>query len=263
MEYRGMGYEEQEGLDAASLSAFAAADLPEIVAAAEQDHVVMFTDLVGFTKITARTGSRATSVLLSRVLRLQISLIEAAGGTIRNIMGDAIMASWTVERADDKSATCARALRTAFAIAAAMQRLPSPLPRQQSLALRIGLHVGPALLGTLAEGHASGRTLIGDAVNIAARLQQARGSSAAAQPVGAVRVSAELYRELSSLQQGLLTARASIRACGRVVRMHSGFNAGSESTPRDDIGEPVTARPAHPIIWPGCLDRLADYLAAA
>lgn len=263
MEYQDTIFEEQEGLDAASLSAFAAAELPEIAAAAEQDHVVMFTDLVGFTKITARTGSRATSVLLSRVLRLQISLIEAAGGTIRNIMGDAIMASWTVEREDDRSATCARALRTAFAIAAAMQRLPSPLPRQQSLALRIGLHVGPALLGTLAEGHASGRTLIGDTVNIAARLQQARGASAAAGSTGCVRVSAELYQALPSVQQGLLPARASIRACGRIVRMHSGFNADAEPTPRPDIPAPVRARPAHPISWPACLDRLADYLAAA
>jgi class 3 adenylate cyclase len=263
MEYGGMIYEEQEGLDGASLSALATADLPEIVAGAEQDHVVMFTDLVGFTRITARTGSRATSVLLSRVLRLQISLIEAAGGTIRNIMGDAIMASWTVERAADKSATSARALRTAFAIAAAMQRLPSPLPRQQSLALRIGLHVGPALLGTLAEGHASGRTLIGDTVNIAARLQQARGPSSAAQPVGAVRVSAELYQALPAVQQMSLPARAAIRACGRLVRMHSGSNAAIEPTRRPDIGEPVAARPAHPISWPACLDRLADYLAAA
>jgi class 3 adenylate cyclase len=263
MEYQDTILEEQEGLDAASLSAFAAVDLPEIVAAAEQDHVVMFTDLVGFTKITTRTGSRATSVLLSRVLGLQIGLIQAAGGVIRNIMGDAIMASWTIERGDDKPAICARALRTALAIAAAMQRFPSPLPRQQSLALRIGLHVGPALLGTLAEGHASGRTLIGDTVNIAARLQQARRSSAAAHPVGCVRVSAELYRELPPVQQSLLTARASIRACGRLVRMHSGGNAGAEPTRRPEIVEPVTARRAPPISWPGCLDRLGAYLAAA
>src|SRR5262245_43810332 len=131
MQYRDAKHEAQGGLDALSLSTFADADLPEIVVA-EQDHVVMFTDLVGFTRITARAGSRATSVLLARVLRLQISLIEAAGGTIRNIMGDAIMASWAVAREQDKSETSARALRTAFAIAAAMQRLPSPLPRQQS-----------------------------------------------------------------------------------------------------------------------------------
>jgi adenylate cyclase len=263
MEYQDTILEQQEGLDAASLSALAAADLPEIAAAAEQDHVVMFTDLVGFTKITARTGSRATGVLLSRVLGLQIGLIQAAGGTIRNIMGDAIMASWTIERDDDKPAISARALRTAFAIAAAMQRLPSPLPRQQSLALRIGLHVGPALLGTLAEGHASGRTLIGDTVNIAARLQQARGSSNAAQPVGAVRVSAELYQALPPVQQGLLTARASIRACGRLVRMHSSGSAALAATPPAEMAEPAAVRLPNRFNWPMCLDRLGAYLAAA
>jgi class 3 adenylate cyclase len=262
MQYRDAKQEAQGGLDALSLSTFADADLPEIVVA-EQDHVVMFTDLVGFTKITARAGSRATSVLLSRVLRLQISLIEAAGGTIRNIMGDAIMASWAVAREQDKSETSARALRTAFAIAAAMQRLPSPLPRQQSLALRIGLHVGPALLGTLAEGHASGRTLIGDTVNIAARLQQARGSSSARQPVGCVRVSAELYQALPATQQALLTARAAIRACGRLVRMHSGCTVQAGPTSRPSIAEPVTARPAQAFHWTSCLDRLGAYLAAA
>jgi len=261
MDYLGLVYDEKRALGSMSESAPFAPD--DAVAAVEQDRVVMFTDLVGFTKITAATGSRATGVLLSRVLTAQIGIIESAGGTVGNIMGDAIMASWTIEQEDERSATCSRAVRAAFAIASAMRRVPSPLPRQQGLAVRIGLHVGPALLGTLAEGHASGRTLIGDTVNIAARLQQARGSGAVAEPMGSVRASAELYQELPSIQQRLLPARSSMRACGRVLQMHSGFRVDPEPTLRHGIFESISARRAQRRRWNDRLDRLAECLVAA
>ena len=235
----------------------------ELVAATEQDHVVMFTDLVGFTRITAATGSRATGALLSRVLGAQIAVIEAAGGVIRNIMGDAIMASWAVDQDRDRAAVCAGALRAAFTIAAAMRRLPSPLPHRRGLAVRIGLHVGPVLLGTLYAGHAAGRTLIGDAVNIAARLQQAGRSGAAAQSVGAVRASAEFYRELTSSDRLLLPDRSVIEACGRAVPMHSSFPDDAAPPHRRGSGAPMGSRPVHPFAWAVCLDRLAAYMATA
>ncbi len=260
MDYLGLVYDEGRALGSVSESAPFAPD--DAVAAAEQDRVVMFTDLVGFTKITAATGSRATGALLSRVLTAQIGIIESAGGTVGNIMGDAIMASWTIEQ-NEKSATCSRAVRAAFAIASAMRRVPSPLPRQQGLAVRIGLHVGPALLGTLAEGRASGRTLIGDTVNIAARLQQARGSGAAAEPMGSVRASAELYQELPSIQQRLLPVRSSMRACGRILQMHSGFRVDPELTLRHGTFQSVNARRAQRRRWNDRLDRLAECLVAA
>ena len=51
--------------------------------AAEQDLVVMFTDLVGFSRIAATAGSRAAGALLSRVLGEQIEIVESSGGAVR------------------------------------------------------------------------------------------------------------------------------------------------------------------------------------
>jgi len=235
----------------------------DAIAAAEQDLVVMFTDLVGFSRIAAMTGSRAAGALLSRALGEQIEIVESSGGVVRNIMGDGIMASWTIARENERAAIAARAVRAAFAIASAMERHPSPLPGQRGLAVRVGLHVGPALFGTIAEGHAAGRTLIGDTVNIAAKLEQARRSRAGAESLGAVRVSEELYGELSPVQQALLPFRAAIRAAGRRLQLRSSFGSGLEMTRRSLSIGAAAAPYAFPMGWDRCLDRLAEVVEAA
>lgn len=219
----------------------------QFVAATEQNLVVMFTDLVGFSRITAAAGNRAAGALLARALGMQIGVVECSSGTVRNIMGDAIMASWNLGPGDARAPTCARAVQAAFAIASALQKLDSPLPRQRGLGVRIGLHVGPALLGTVAAGHPNGRTLIGDTVNIAAKLQQARESDAVAEPIGSIRISEDLYQELPAIQQRTLPARSVVWIGDRFFTLRSGFGAGAGNTPR--LG------------WTGCLDRLGQHLA--
>ena len=188
----------------------------------EQDHVVMFTDLVGFTRITAVLGSQATGALLSHVMALQIERVVSFGGAIRNFMGDGLMASWAIAEMADRPAACAQTVQAALAITSALRRVPSPLQRRQGLAVRIGMHVGPALLGNVAAGYSRGRTLIGDTVNVAARLQQARRPRSAGVVIGPIRVSADLYGELTKIHQVWFPVRASIRACGRIVYLHSG-----------------------------------------
>jgi class 3 adenylate cyclase len=237
------------------------AGVHDAILAAEQDLVVMFTDLVGFSRIAAMTGSRAAGALLSRVLGEQIQIVEASGGVVRNIMGDGIMASWTIGRRSERRAIAARAVRVALAIAEAMERHPSPLPDQQGVSVRIGLHVGPALFGTIAAGHAAGETLIGDTVNIAAKLEQAR--RARAESFGAVRISDELYQELCPVQQALFPQHAAIRTAGRLLRMHSGFRSGPETVPESRVAEPGELPLGHAMTWNRCLDRLADHVATA
>src|SRR5262245_16415399 len=196
----------------------------DAILAAEQDLVVMFTDLVGFSRIAAMIGSHAAGALLSRTLGEQIQIVEASGGVVRNIMGDGIMASWTIGRESERQATAARAVRVALAIAATMERHSSPLPSQRGLGVRIGLHVGPALFDTRPAGHVLGQTPIGDTVNIAAKLEQARRSRA--ESLGAIRVSEKLYRQLRPIQQAQFPLRTSIRAAGRRLQLRSSAGAG-------------------------------------
>src|SRR5262245_17558735 len=230
----------------------------DAIPAAEQDLVVMFTDLVGFSRIAALTGSRAAGALLSRALGEQIELVQASGGVIRNIMGDGIMASWTIGRDSDRPAVAARAVRVAFAIAPSLERHPSPLPGQRGLGVRIGLHVGAALFDTIAAGHVAGRTLIGDTVNIAAKLEQARRGRV--ESLGAVRVSEELFRELGPIQQGRFPLRTFIRAAGRRLHLRG---SGPILAPHSVALGAEAAAPAFPMGWERCLDRLAGYVEAA
>jgi class 3 adenylate cyclase len=180
---------------------------------------------------------------------------------IRNIMGDGIMASWTIGRDSERPAVAARAVRVAFAIAAAMERHPSPLPGQRGLGVRIGLHVGPALFDTIAAGHVAGQTLIGDTVNVAAKLEQARRGRV--ESLGAVRVSEALFRELGSIQQARFPQRTSIRAAGRRLPLRSSAGGEPERTPRSVGLGAETAAPAFPMGWERCLGRLAGYVEAA
>jgi class 3 adenylate cyclase len=233
----------------------------DAILAAEQDLVVMFTDLVGFSRIAAMTGSRAAGALLSRALGEQIQIVEASGGVVRNIMGDGIMASWTIGRDSERPVVAARAVRVAVAIAAAMERHPSPLPGQRGLGVRIGLHVGPALFDTIAAGHVAGQTLIGDTVNIAAKLEQARRGRA--ESIGAIRVSEELYRELGPIQQAQFPLRTSIRAAGRRLQLRSSAGAGPALAPRSLRLGSETRPLGFPMGWDRCLDRLAGFVEAA
>jgi class 3 adenylate cyclase len=233
----------------------------DAIPAAEQDVVVMFTDLVGFSRIAAMTGSRAAGALLSRALGEQIALVQASGGVVRNIMGDGIMASWTIGRESGRAATAARAVRVAFTIATAMEKHPSPLPDQRGLGVRIGLHAGPVLFDTIAAGHIAGRTLIGDTVNIAAKLEQAR--RVRAESLGAIRVSEELFRELGPVQRARFALRTSIRAAGRRLCLRSSAGAEQALPLRSPNAETGSASDLFPMRWDRRHDGSAGLVEAA
>jgi len=127
---------------------------------------VLFADLVGSTALAGSQDPERTRALLERFYTAMTEEIERAGGTIEKFAGDAVMAAFGAPDALEDHAE--RALHAALA----MQRRLAQLFEGQ-LELRIGVNTGEVFVG---EARAGSSFVSGDAVNVAARLEQAAAS---------------------------------------------------------------------------------------
>jgi adenylate cyclase len=164
------------------LDRYVAVDVADIILKNPEEHLklggetrmvtVLFADIRGFTKFTE--GHTATQVIetLNRIFKPLSNLIFAYRGTFDKYLGDGLMAFYgaPISEADDAQ----RALDTAFA----MQRLFYTLRKDtgyllKGLDLGIGLHTGEAVVGNIGSELVMDYTVVGDAVNVAKRLQEA------------------------------------------------------------------------------------------
>ena len=123
---------------------------------------VVFADLVGSTALAGFEDPERTRALLDRFYDAMAEEIERAGGTVEKFAGDAVMAAFGAPSALEDHAE--RALHAALA----MQRRLAELFEGQ-LELRIGINTGEVVVG---EARAGSSFVSGDAVNVAARLEQ-------------------------------------------------------------------------------------------
>ncbi len=124
---------------------------------------ILFADLVGSTELGAEQDPERTRLLLDRFYDAMASEIEAAGGTVEKFIGDAVVAVFGAPAALEDHAE--RALHAALAM---LRRLDEIFGER--LSLRIGVNSGEVALGRAREGSSF---VTGDAVNVAARLEQA------------------------------------------------------------------------------------------
>ncbi|MBA3346725.1 MAG: FHA domain-containing protein [Gemmatimonadales bacterium] len=131
---------------------------------------VLFSDIRGFTAMAESMGPDAIALLLSEYFTEMVEIIFEHGGTLDKFIGDAIMALWgsPISHADDPD----RALHAAVA----MQRGIEGLNRRWTAAGRpeigvgIGISHGEVFAGNIGSHRRLEYTVIGDAVNVAARL---------------------------------------------------------------------------------------------
>ena len=129
---------------------------------------VMFVDLAGFTGMSERLGDRIIP-LLSRYFDSVSVQIQNQGGTIDKFIGDAVMAFWGAPAANpDHAVDCCRA---ALACRRAVEQMGLVDDRGQPIKIRIGINSGDMLVGNIGSEVRLNYTVIGDAVNIASRLE--------------------------------------------------------------------------------------------
>jgi class 3 adenylate cyclase/tetratricopeptide (TPR) repeat protein len=124
---------------------------------------VLFADLVGSTELASAQDPERTRALLERFYDAMAAEIESAGGTVEKFAGDAVMAAFGVPQSHEDDAE--RALHAALS----MQRRFAEL-FGEGLAIRIGVNTGDVVVGRPRERSSF---VTGDAVNVAARLEQA------------------------------------------------------------------------------------------
>jgi adenylate cyclase len=131
---------------------------------------VLFTDIAGFTGLSERLGDQIIP-LLSSYLDIVSREVTAHGGTIDKFIGDAVMAFWgaPAANADHALDACRAALACQRALRASGLQDDSGRP----LRVRIGIHSGDMLVGNIGSELRLNYTVIGDAVNIASRLEGA------------------------------------------------------------------------------------------
>ena len=131
---------------------------------------VMFIDLAGFTGMSERLGDRIIP-LLSRYFDSVSTQIQQTGGTIDKFIGDAVMAFWGAPAPNPEHAVdCCRA---ALACQRAMGGGGLVDDHGRPVKIRIGINSGDMLVGNIGSEVRLNYTVIGDAVNIASRLESA------------------------------------------------------------------------------------------
>ncbi|MGA3220216.1 MAG: adenylate/guanylate cyclase domain-containing protein, partial [Acidimicrobiales bacterium] len=130
----------------------------------------LFCDLVGSTDLGERTDPESLRALLERYFAAMRAALERHGGTVEKFIGDAVVAFFGVPATREDDAL--RAVRAAFDMHRALAALNPELSGRWGveLAVRIGINTGEVLVSGPAEH------TVGDAVNVAARLEQAAGA---------------------------------------------------------------------------------------
>jgi adenylate cyclase len=133
---------------------------------------VLFSDLVGFTSMAENTAPKELIRLLNEYFSTMTEIILAHQGTVDKFIGDAIMAFWGAPLPIADHATLAS--EAALEMLAAMRLLQKSWESQgfPSISLRIGLHTGPVIAGNVGSKKHFNYTVMGDTVNLAARLER-------------------------------------------------------------------------------------------
>ncbi len=137
-----------------------------------REAAILFVDLRGFTTLSRRVGPTETVALLSSYQSIVIPAVQGHGGSIDKFLGDGVMATFG---AAAPSETYARdALAAALAIDAGMRAWNERRVGRGSkpLAWGMGLATGEVVFGAVGDASRLEYTVIGDAVNLAAKLEK-------------------------------------------------------------------------------------------
>src|SRR5436190_18789462 len=130
---------------------------------------ILFADLSGYTAVAERTDPETLKSFVDRALRRLGQEVVRFGGTVDKYIGDNVMAVFgaPVAHEDDPE----RAVRAGLAMQSAMDEINEDIVAAAGVtfSLRVGINSGDVLAGQVGDGY----TVIGDSVNVAARLQAA------------------------------------------------------------------------------------------
>ena len=144
-------------------------DGPAPIRSEERVVSVVFADLAGFTPFSETHPPTEVLEMLNAFWAVVVPAIDAAGGVIEHFAGDGIMAIFNAR--GDQPDHARRAARAATSIVAAARPIAAGRPGWPTF--RVGVNTGPAVLGEVGAAERRSFSVIGDAINTAARLMTA------------------------------------------------------------------------------------------
>jgi len=160
---------------------------------------VMFCDMEGFTPLSEKLGPEQAYSIMDQVYEILIHKVHDYEGTVNEMTGDGIVALFGAPIALEDAPQ--RAIRSSLAIHREMARFSDRVKQERKgilpLRMRVGIHTGPVVVGTLGNDLRVEFKAVGDTVNLASRMEEL------AEP-GTVYVSDETFR----LTEGLFRFEA-------------------------------------------------------
>jgi adenylate cyclase len=132
---------------------------------------VVFADVVGFTPLAEARGAEQVVALLNELFSVLSEIVFRHGGTVDKFIGDCIMAVWGAPVAQEDHAE--RALAAAEDMMRFLETANEEWREKYDIELRLGIGVnsGEAIVGNIGSDKRMEYTVIGDVVNVAARLE--------------------------------------------------------------------------------------------
>jgi adenylate cyclase len=173
---------------------------------------ILFTDLRGFTRLTERFAHDPAGLMevLNAHLKKVLRSISICGGVVEKFVGDGVMA--TFGASGDEDDHVGRAMAAAIGLIGANEALNRRSAADWGFRLDVGVGIasGPVVVGAVGSADRSELGVLGDAVNVAARLVTQAGP-------GEVLMTGTVYRAMESMLQSELTSQSAVR--GRSGRL--------------------------------------------
>ena len=144
---------------------------PSALAPVEREVTVLFSDIRGFTAMSEGRGPREILSMLDDYFGRMSQIVKGHDGVVGKFIGDGLLAFWGVPDRDDDHA--ARAVRAARDMRVALRELNRYRADDGAppIKIGIGIHTGTVAAGMLGGALQSEYTIIGDAVNVASRIE--------------------------------------------------------------------------------------------
>ena len=173
---------------------------------------ILFTDLRGFTRLTERFAHDPAGLLevLNAHLKKVLRSISICGGVVEKFVGDGVMA--TFGASGDEADHVSRAMAAAIGLIGANEALNRRSAADWGFRLDVGVGIasGDVVVGAVGSADRSELGVLGDAVNVAARLVTQAGP-------GEVLMTGTVYRAMEAMLQSELTSQSAVR--GRSGRL--------------------------------------------
>jgi len=159
----------------------------DLLEAKDVSVTILFTDIVGFTRLSERLAPLEVNMLLNQYFSRMTDVIFEYEGTLDKYVGDRLMAVFgaPVEKEDDAERAVRAALKMRQDLAVMMQDMSA----EKRFDVRIGINTGHVVAGNIGSPKRMDYTVIGDSVNIASRLESS------AQP-NQILIGQETYRQV-------------------------------------------------------------------